>query len=232
MHSPSARPEVTVRVLCADATPRFFPPTPTVYFAMRERQLAYQCRLAQERGVNAWRRPLASHGCTLLQRRGRAQLQVRVPAPITGLTDQQAPVVLLRELVQPLRQHRDLASNAQPPAAAAAAEPADMESSPPASAQPARPPPLALLAQQHTSTPPQGGELPAASASPLALPPPPSHAVVVIDVQPMSKGSQASKPDSLAGPGSGSLASAMAGWLRRTASTLLSPPPSCSSALH
>lgn len=56
-----------------------------MWFALRERQLEYQTRLARLQGPAAWRQPLDSKTCALLAARGAPALRILVPLDVTGI---------------------------------------------------------------------------------------------------------------------------------------------------
>ncbi|KAL4430185.1 hypothetical protein ABPG77_004967 [Micractinium sp. CCAP 211/92] len=67
-------------------------PSPTVWFALRERQLEYQTRLARLQGPAAWRQPLDSRTCALLAARGAPTLRILVPLDVTGIASDDTAV--------------------------------------------------------------------------------------------------------------------------------------------
>ena len=120
---------------------------------MRERQLAYQSKLAAARGSMAWRHSVCCAASELLLRRGRRALLIRVPRPMTGVDEKDGGVTYVRCVEVPCRRLPTASPAACAPAAAAA----------PAAAHPGpgpQPPGRAAAAQQTT---------PAGSAGPPAI---------------------------------------------------------------
>ena len=71
-------------------------PLPAVYFMIRERQLAYQCKAADAAGPAVWRRPTTPPSRNnLLLNRGRPALSIKLPHAATGV-DSNDSVVYVR----------------------------------------------------------------------------------------------------------------------------------------
>ncbi|PRW57457.1 hypothetical protein C2E21_4080 [Chlorella sorokiniana] len=144
--------------------------SPTVYYMIRERQLAFQIRAVAAEGPAAWRtpaNPAAAAPSALLQRRGLRPLAVLVPHTATGIDANDTAVYVRSINVMCWR-----------PATAALAAPCPL-------AAPCRPAPPAPL--QRLATPPTLEEQPA-KRSRLISPPRPVPGMAALAAAPRAAG--------------------------------------------
>lgn len=109
--------------------------TPTVYFMLRERQLAFQCAAAAREGAVAWRQHSFSAGRSneLLVQRGRPQLSVAVPTTCGGV-DANESAIFMRS-VEPSAAPAVVSAADAAAAAAAAAKQSSLQPAHPAPAR-------------------------------------------------------------------------------------------------
>ncbi|KAL4434127.1 hypothetical protein ABPG75_000568 [Micractinium tetrahymenae] len=184
-------------------------PSPTVWFALRERHLAYQIKVARLQGPAAWRLPRSSQPCALLAARRAAALHILVPLDATGVASSDQ-ALFVRTIVPPrcgdgaaaaaatatqARQLQRLARLASAAAAAAAAAPQPLQPLP-AELQQTSPPQQSLLQQQQSAPSTASPPLPQPtkrskilSSSPLA------HSAPLLAGAAVPAGCQAQQPD-------------------------------------
>lgn len=205
-------------------------PPAAVYYALRERQLAYQCKMVAAQGAAAWRQAsvAGARPNELLAQRGRPPLHVQLPTTAGGVNPAENAVYLRRvRLCAPCSRpaapcRAGGAAPAAPPAAAAASQ--GVATPPQQLEQPAKRSRLA-----HMSCP---GSVMRAEAAPLghliarssaSL----SGSPVVIAMPPLAACS--CRPH--ASPSGSSFGSSPMGWLQRLSagmSRLMTPSPTVS----